>query len=125
MGVNGIQGEKINLCKIENETKAYYLFDSLCRRTFLEYVKNHYEEELYIVIPEKTDFEKYVFNLEMCINDKYNININGCKYHYIFANEFLKKVPTFLDNVIIDPLCYSQECFRYQQLLKKVKEELQ
>ena len=30
----------------------------------------------------------------------------------------------FLDNVIIDPQCYSQECFRYKQLLEHIKGEL-
>lgn len=124
MGINGIQGQEISSIQIDNETKAYYLFDNLCSKAFLEYIKNHYEEDLYIVIPEKTDFEKYVFNLELFVKDKYNININGCKYHYIYANNFLNEVPTFLDNVIIDPQCYSQECFRYKQLLEHIKGEL-
>lgn len=124
MGTNELQGE-IGCIYVKNHRTDYYAFDFLCRKSFLDYIASYYKDELTIVIPEKTDLEQYVFELEMIMKDQYNININGCKFNYIYSNEIVEKLPTFLDKVVMDTKCFSNECNRYKDLLEHVKGELE
>lgn len=94
------------------------------RKAFLEYVYNHRNEELYIIIPPKGDIENYVFNLEITISNIFGVSIINNKFHYILGNKLLDEIPTFTDYVVMDPLCYLQENTRLYDIILEIKEKV-
>lgn len=100
--------------------KAHLVLD-FARKAFLEYIRNHVEEELYIIIPPKCDIENYVFSLENVMLNIYGVSIIKNKFHYILGNNVIKELPTFTDFVIMDPVCYLYECNRLNDIIQDIK----
>ena len=111
----------IDLSGMEN--KSYLVLD-FARKAFLEFVRNHYEEELYIIIPPKCDMEHYVFSLESTMQNLYGISIMNNKFHYILGNKMIEEIPTFTDFVIMDPVCYLYECNRLNDIIQDIKRKV-
>lgn len=97
---------------------------SFTRKAFFEYIYNHKDEELYIIIPSKTDIEDYVLSLESIICKLFNVSIMNNKFHYILQSNMWIGIPTFLDNVIMDPKCYQYEYDRLYNKLQDIRESL-
>ena len=108
----------IDLTNIED--RAYLVLD-FARKAFLEYIRNHMEEELYIIIPPKCDMENYVFSLESSMTNLYGVSIINNKFHYVLGNNILEEIPTFTDFVIMDPVCYLYECNRLNDIIQDIK----
>lgn len=94
------------------------------RKAFLEYLGNHLNEELYIIIPPKCNIENYVFSLESTMMHLYNVSITNKKFHYIFGNNLIEELPTCIDSVILDPVCFLYECNRLNDIIQEIREKV-
>lgn len=74
------------------------------RNSFLEYIKNHVDEELLIIYPRQ-DQEDYILNLESEILNKYGVDIHKSNISYLCFSQQCQ--PCILNKqIIVDPSCY-------------------
>ena len=78
------------------------------------------EKPVYVVYPVKDDLENYALDLETLLSNEYKVKVSNITY--IDSSKMLEELPTFLDNVVVDPrVCFNTIDYLLTKL-QKIKE---